>query len=247
MRLKCLGCEALARLIYWSAAQSPHIVDVEMFELGLHNRPLNLQKLLQEKINATPADEYDAIILGYGVCGKATVGLSSPSLPMIIPRAHDCITLFLGDRMRYKREFEDNPGTYWYTIDYMERKKPGDALGATSMSTDSKAQYEEYVEKFGQDNADYLMEVMGAWQEHYKRAAFIDMGVGDGEAVADQAAGDAQRRGWQFETMVGDLTLIHRLIMGDWDDDFLRLEPGQTIEMSYDDNVVECGLIRLID
>ena len=27
------------------------------------------------------------------------------------------------------------------------------------------------------------MEVMGAWREHYDRAAFIDMGVGDPSAV----------------------------------------------------------------
>ncbi len=241
MRLKCLGCEALARLIYWSAAQSPHIVDIEMFELGLHNRPVGLRELLQERIDAIPADEYDAIVLGYGVCGKATVGLASPHLPMVIPRAHDCITLYLGDRMRYKQEFEENPGTYWYSVDYVERKKPGDALGATSMSTDSSAVYAEYVEKFGQDNADYLMEVMGAWQNHYQRAVYIDMGISNDESVADMAQDDAQRRGWQYQPMAGDLKLIHKLLMGDWDEDFLRLEPGQAIEMSYDDDVVECA------
>ena len=242
MRYYCLGCEALARLIYWSAAQSPHIIDVEMYELGLHNRPDNLRDILQEKINAVSPEDYDAILLGYGVCGKATIGLSSPHLPMVIPKAHDCITLFLGDRKRYKMEFEENPGTYWYTIDYIERKKPGDALGATSLSTDSTAEYEQYVEKFGKDNADYLMEVMGAWQQHYQRAAYIDIGVGDGEAVAELAEGDAQRRGWQFETMGGDPTLIYRLIMGQWDDDFLQLRPGQTIAMSYDDDVIESTL-----
>ncbi len=37
MKLKCLGCEALARIVYLCAAQSPHIVDVELFQLGLHN------------------------------------------------------------------------------------------------------------------------------------------------------------------------------------------------------------------
>ena len=243
MRLKCLGCEALARLIYACAAQSPHIVDIELFELGLHNRPNDLRARLQERIDATPAEDYDAILLGYGICGKATIGLSSPRLPMVIPRAHDCITLFLGDRMRYKDEFEENPGTYWYTIDYIERHKPGDALGATSASTDSAAQYEEYVQKFGKDNADYLMEVMGAWHSHYQRASFIDMGVGDGTAVEADAQDAAQRRGWLFERMAGDLVLIRKLILGEWDEHFLQLEPQQSISMSYDDNVVECTLV----
>ncbi len=244
MRLKCLGCEALARLIYLCAAQSPHIVDIELFALGLHNRPNELRNKLQERIDATPAEDYDAIILGYGICGKATIGLSSPHLPMVIPRAHDCITLFLGDRLRYKTEFEESPGTYWYTIDYIERKKPGDALGATSASTDSTAQYNEYVEKFGKDNADYLMEVMGAWESHYERAAFIDMGVGDGTAVAENAEAIAGRRGWLYEKMAGDMVLIRKLILGEWDGDFLRLEPRQSITMSYDENVVECALVE---
>ena len=39
--------------------------------------------------------------------------------------------------------------------------------------------------------------------------------------------------------MTGDLVLIKRLLDGDWaDDDFLVLEPGQRIEMSYGDEVV---------
>ena len=52
MRLKCLGCEALARLVYLCAAQSPHIVDVELFQLGLHNEPSDLQARLQGQIDA---------------------------------------------------------------------------------------------------------------------------------------------------------------------------------------------------
>ena len=47
MRLKLLGCEALARLFYYCAAQSPHIVDMELFALGLHNRPNELRQTLQ--------------------------------------------------------------------------------------------------------------------------------------------------------------------------------------------------------
>jgi len=35
--------------------------------------------------------------------------------------------------------------------------------------------YAQYIQKYGQDNADYLMEVMGAWQQHYQRAAYVDL------------------------------------------------------------------------
>jgi hypothetical protein len=242
VKLKCLGCDALARIVYLCAAQSPHIVDVELFQLGLHNDPSDLRARLQEQIDATTTQGYDAIVLAYGLCGQSTAGLIARDIPLVIPRAHDCITLFLGDRERYKDEFENHPGTFWYTLDYVERK---DGAGTTlslgsGLDTDINAVYDEYVEKYGVDNANYLMEVMGAWQNHYQRAVFIDMGVGDGTAVEAVAQGEATRRGWIFERVSGDLVLIRRLLAGDWKTDFLLLEPGQQITMSYDHNVVGC-------
>ena len=242
MKLKCLGCDALARIVYLCAAQSPHIVDVELFQLGLHNDPADLRARLQERIDATTGKDYDALVLAYGLCGQSTDGLVAGDIPLVVPRAHDCITLFLGDRERYNREFRDNPGTYWYALDYVERK---DSAGTTfalgsNMETDINAVYEEYVEKYGEDNADYLMEVMWAWKDHYKRAVFIDMGVGDGAAVEAEAQGEADRRGWTFERMAGDIVLIRRLLAGDWERDFLVLEPGQQITMTYDAQIIGC-------
>jgi hypothetical protein len=88
------------------------------------------------------------------------------------------------------------------------------------------------------------MEVMGAWQSHYKRAVYIDMGLGDGTAVEARAQAEAARRGWVFERMAGDMVLIRRLISGDWQtdpgNDFLVLPPGQQVVMTYDENVIGC-------
>ncbi len=242
MKLKCLGCDALARVVYLCAARSPHIVDVELFRLGLHIEPPDLRARLQDRIDAVNGQGYDAIVLAYGLCGQATAGLIARDIPVVIPRAHDCITLFLGSRDRYKDQFEKYPGTYWYVQDYIERN---DTSGTTlslgsAADTDIHDVYEEYVEKYGKDNADYLMEVMGAWQNHYQRAVFIDMGTGDSTAVEQQAQDEATRRGWTFERMAGDLVLIRRLLAGDWETDFLILEPGQQIKMTYDDEVVGC-------
>jgi hypothetical protein len=243
MKLKCLCCEALTRLAYLGAALSPHVVDVELFKIGLHNQPLNLRGRLQAQIDATNGQGFDAITLAYGLCGQATAGLVAREIPLIIPRAHDCITLFLGSRSRYQAQFEHNPGTYWYALDYMQRRDNTStslALGAGVDNDRLQERYQEFVEKFGEDNAQYLMEVMGAWQSHYNRAAYIDMGVGDGRAVEEQARDEANRRGWAFQRLAGDYSLIVRLLAGAWDDDFLVVEPGQEIAMAYDDGVVAC-------
>ena len=105
--------------------------------------------------------------------------------------------------------------------------------------------YDEYVRKYGQDNADYLMEVMGAWQKHYKRAAYIEMGIGDGTEVEDKAKAEAERRGWVFDRVAGDMVLIRRLVEGDWEDDFLIVRPGEQVKMTYDEGVIGCSLASI--
>lgn len=264
MRIKCLACEALARPVYLCAAHSPHIVDVELFRIGLHREPTDLRARLQARIDAADQDltgfptdsrrqlfrssegaPYDAVVMVYGLCGQATAGLIARDVPLVIPRAHDCITLFLGDRARYGEAFREHPGTYWYALDYVERNDGSTALGAEA---DAEVQdvYQEYVAKYGVDNAEYLMEVMGAWQKHYDRARFIDMGVGDSSHVEAHARSLAEQRGWAFERVAGDLVLIRRLLNGEWagegKEDFLIVPPGQQVRMTYDVDVIGCVL-----
>lgn len=244
LRLKCLGCEALARIAYLCAAHSPNLIDLSLYEIGLHNRPGELRATLQAQIDAVSPDKYDAVVLIYGLCGQATLGLRAGRVPLVIPKAHDCITLFLGDRTRYKIAFEEEPGTYWYTNDYLERKANSGVSLGTGLEIDLASVYDEYVEKYGQDNADYLMEVMGTWRQHYKRAVYIDSGIGNGDAVKNQAREQATQRGWQFEPMTGDLVLIRRLLAGEWDGDFLVLTPGQESIMTYDEEVIGCRAVE---
>lgn len=242
MRLKCIGCDALARLIYQCAATSPHLVDVTLLKLGLHRKPADLQARLQREIDASAGQGYDAVVMAYGLCGRATAGITARDIPVVIPRAHDCITIFLGSRARYTEQHEGQPGTYWYTKDYIERGSLDGsltALGAVSEDGfDIEGEYDTYVAKYGKDNADYLMEIMGAWRSHYQRAAFIDLGIGDSQAVENQAREEAVRRGWAFERVAGDIILIRRLLFGDWNEDFLTLQPGQKLGMSYDADVI---------
>lgn len=250
MRLFCLGCEVLARPLYLCAARTPHIVDIRLFRRGLHNNPADLRRPLQAEVDSASAQvnadgkpEYDAIVMGYGLCGQAVAGLTARSLPVVIPRAHDCITLFLGSRERYEYQFQDFGGTYWYEHDYIERDDGSGGNLALGSGTDSQLEkvYDQYVAKYGKENADYLMEVMGAWQQHYKRAAIIDMGIGDISATVARAESDAARRGWTVETIAGDMVLIRRLLEADWQDDFLVLEPGEQVRMTYDAGVIGCA------
>ena len=242
MRLYAIACDVVARPVYLCAARSPHVVDIRLFERGLHNEPRALRDRLQEAIDAAPSVA-EAVVLGYGLCGGATAGIVARDRPVVLPRAHDCITLFLGARERYAEEHARS-STYWYVADQLERKDGYRAsAGGLAIGSDTDEQIEatraEYVEKYGADNADYLMEVLGGWRVHYGRAAFVSMGVAD-ETVPEAAARDeAERRGWAFERLEGSMVLLRRLLDGDWDDDFLVLRPGEELAMSWDDGVVK--------
>jgi hypothetical protein len=240
-RYIALTCEALARSIYASAARSPHTVSVRLYRQGLHNTPKRLQAALQDAVDAIEPGECDAILLVYGICGTSTLGLTAHHTPLVIPRAHDCITLYLGSRQRYQAEFDAQPGTYWYSLDFMERQEPGATvvLGAANLDVIEDV-YEEYVEKYGRDNADYLMEVMGEWGKHYTRAVYIDMGVGDGQAFEKLAQDEATRRGWVFERREGNRRLLEMLINGEWpEDEFLVVPPGHAIQQTGEDGLVK--------
>jgi hypothetical protein len=242
-RLVALTCEVLARSVYLCAARSPHVVDVRLNRRGLHDDPPNLRSILQAQVDEV-GPPYDAVVLAYGLCGGAIAGLRVGSLPVVVPRAHDCITLFLGSRDRYSAEFLGHPGTFWYVQDYLERSEDGSPFGGVGAGTEAATQatYEQYVAKYGEENAAYLMEAMGAWRSHYDRAAYVDMGVAtpDAAAMAEvRAREDAGQRGWAFEKLAGELILVKRLIDGDWDEaDFLVLAPGEQLAMSYDESVI---------
>ena len=244
MRFKLIACEVLAREVYLCAARSRHVIDVELVEKGLHNTPDLLRAELQGRVDRTRDDLYDAVLLGYGLCGNSLLGLTARNVRLVMPRAHDCITLYLGARSLYDQQFTENPGTYYYTADYIERtgsdvESIGVSLGSATQAN-IQAVYQEYVAKYGKDNADYLMEVMGAWSEHYSRAVFIDHEHTRFLGYEQVAIDEAGRRGWSYLKIAGSLALIWQLMSGDWPPaDFLVVEPGQKVVPSYDDQVVQ--------
>ena len=238
MRIRLIACEALHRECCRAAAESPHVVDLSFIPFGLHDTPSELRAAIQSEIDASQGCDY--IALGYGLCSRGTAELRASSAPLVIPRAHDCITLFLGSRARYSEEFTANPGTYYYSAGWIERKE-GDVQQGFVDDLHAKRddeRYREYVEKYGEDNAKFLMEQEAQWSANYTRAAFIDTGVGDPETYRRFTGEVADGHGWEYAELPGDTSLIDRLLSGDWDDDFLIVQPGQTIMESFDQTIL---------
>lgn len=242
MKINVITCEALTREIRLASARSPHTIDITFLNFGLHNTPDKLREVIQDRVDACEDGGYDAIILGYGLCSRGAAEIDARSIPIVIPRMHDCITAFLGSRKRYDEEFREHPGTYYYSPGWIERKE-GDMQQGFIDDAQTRAyqeRYEEYVEKYGEDNAKYLIEQEQQWYAHYTRAAFINMGIGAIEDYRKFTSDLATSRGWEYAEIEGDMSLIQRLLDGDWDsDDFLKVEPGQRVIESFDELILK--------
>jgi len=239
MRLLAITCDILLRPAYFFAARSPHTVEVVNLSAALHAEPLTLGQRIQAQIDAAGPD-IDAVVLGYGLCGGATAGLTARAVPVVLARAHDCVTIFLGARGRYQAEHQAAPGTYWYVQDQMDRGNDlkGWLLGDAARSDEVAETRADYVARFGEENAAYLMEVLGEWRGRYERGVFIDTGLPPAVDAEQRAREETERRGWRFERMLADLTLVRQLLYGEWGEDFQILRPGERLEMSHDDGVV---------
>ncbi|MBU4429440.1 MAG: DUF1638 domain-containing protein, partial [Verrucomicrobia bacterium] len=167
---------------------------------------------------------FDAILLGYALCSNGTANLKAGSSPLVIPRAHDCISLLLGSRKRYQDYFDRHPGTYWYSSGWIETcLMPG------------KERYEQtlayYARLYGEDNAQYLMDLQSDWYQAYHRAAYVDWGFPNREREQAFTRKCAADLGWEYDELQGDAGLLQRLVDGEWpEDEFLILQPGQISE-----------------
>jgi hypothetical protein len=239
-RFKLLACEILFREVCSIAARVKNRIDIEFLPKGLHDiGRVAMSERLAEKINAVDETQYDAILLAYALCNGGIVGLSAGKIPLVVPRAHDCITLFLGDRQHYLDYFFANSETYFQTTGWIER-----GVGLGQGVSDDVAErlgigmpYEKLVERYGEDNAKYLREQLTSMR-YYSKLAFIETGVEPDNSYERQTINLAKERGWKYEKLRGNLTLLQRLMDGTWDDDFLVVPPGSTINFSYDDNII---------
>jgi len=247
--LKVIACEIAFREITHLAAGCPNLLDLEFITQGLHDVPRTGGSRIQGCIDAVPEGKYEAILLGYGLCGYLIRGLTARHTKLVIPRAHDCITFFLGSKERYAQVAQERVGTYFYTSGWLEclrrrgeKAQPGDATylpTRAGIGGNVHEAYEGWVKKYGVERAQYLLAQIDKWTEHYTHGALIDFDFARPLRLDEQVKQVCAQRGWRFEEMPGDLGLLRRWLAGDWSEkDFLILEPGESVGASYDDAIL---------
>ena len=234
--LAVITCAVLEDEIGHFAARSPRVRRVEMLEQGLHNEPDRLRVELQRAVDAVEADpRIGAIVLGYGLCSRGVEGVTTRRCRLVVARAHDCITLLLGSKQRYADYVARHPGTYWYSPGWNRHHLPP---GPERY----ERYYEQYRRKYGEDNAQFLMEAEQQWFTTYSRATYVDLTVGATDEDVAYTRRCADWLKWEFDRVAGDPALIEALLGGEWDADrFCVLQPGQTVRMTADERVIEAA------
>jgi hypothetical protein len=235
-RLQLITCKVLQREAYFCAARSPNVVDIVLMQQGLHDEPDRLRREVQKALERTQDIQgrpYDASLLGYGLCSNGVVGLGA-QIPIVIPRAHDCITVLLGSKERYQEYFDAHRGVYWYSPGWIE-----------SGRQPSRERYEklleEYTRKYGADNAQYLMEVEQTWMKEYSWATYVDWGLTEADGYKAFTQECAAFLRWNYDELTGDSRLMQRFVDGLWsDEEFLIVPPGQRVA----EDVTNKGIIK---
>jgi len=242
MRVRAICCEILFREACLVAANSPLIIDLDFLRKGLHN--LGSEKMrteIQKAVDAVDPERHEATVLGYALCNNGITGIEATRTKLVIPRAHDCISFFLGSAARYQEYFESHPGTYFRTTGWSERDRADDNQGAVHDQLGPSRTYQEYVEKYGEDNAKYIFETLGGWKTAYSRMTYIDMGLAIEEEHVRRAQEEAKDNGWEFERIRGDWRLLKAMFEGNWSrEDFLTVEAGGVVEASFDECILGC-------
>jgi hypothetical protein len=187
-------------------------------EQGLHRTPEKLRKQLQDTINE--CREYTVLLLGYGLCSRAVIGLKiAPYQKMIVPKIDDCIGISLGSRARYYSEFEQNPGTYYFTRGWIE-------TGA-----DPLTEYYETIPKYGEELAKWAARES---LKNYRRAIFIKTDNCNLESSRKYVKEFAEFFKLRYEEMEGGLGYLKKLLFGPWDGDFVTADGVQISDEMFE-------------
>jgi len=228
-----IACGVLDAEIGFFVQGLKHVVHLEFLRQGLHNEPPRLRSELQVAIDRVEAEvpAAEVIVLGYGLCSRGTEDITARRCTLVMARAHDCITLLLGSKEKYAAYVGSHPGTYWYSPGWNRYHTPPGKERYEKL-------YQQYLEQYGQDNAEFLMETEQHWFKTYDRATYVDLGVDATESDLAYTQGCADWLKWKYDRQHGDPALLCALLSGPWDEErFVIVQPGQTIRMTSDASV----------
>lgn len=185
----------------------------DVHELGKsnHNFPDRLRNQLQAEIDAL--QDYDRILLSFGICGNAACGLTSSHAELVIPKVDDCVSLLMGG---VKPRLECLNGKFGIFL------------------TAGWLRYEENIwdeicrtkQRYSEKRAAKILERMFGEMTYL---TVLDTGAYNLADILEKAEKIAETLHLELRVIKGDLSLLTGLLKGSWDADrYAVFPPGIT-------------------
>ena len=215
-----IACRSLKPELEKTAVESSSEAELIFLDQELHRTPDKMPAEVQQAVDDVK-DTADEIVLGYGLCSNGIVGVTAPPQGLIVPKVHDCITLFLGARNLYRQAFKENPGTYYLTPGWIDEQK--DPLGIME---------NDYTPRMGKEFAEW-----GIKEElkNYTHIVFVSSTAAREqiENLRKRARDNACFLEKQFEEVEGQDAYFRKILNGPYnEEDFIFFKGGQKITQS---------------
>lgn len=216
MNTLILACNTIRPELERAAAETECPYPFKWVESGLHLRPDSLRARLQEELDSI--ENVDRVLLGFGFCGHAVVGLISRDYELVMPKVDDCITLLLGSKENRDRCC-DAGGVYFLTKGWLE--------GETNIWTE----YQAVLARFGPDSTEKIYRRMLA---HYEFLGLIDTGAYELDLLLPEVEAIAATLNLKTRVLPGTDSYAKKLLSGPWDEgDFVVVPPNTKIELFH--------------
>lgn len=163
------------------------------------------------------------------------VGLHSSRVPLVIPRGHDCTTLLMGSKEGYREYFDAVKGTSFISQGWADHGFESEE------ERDLEALRQRYMEEYDDEDAvEFLMEMAKNSMVHYSCLTCIFWPEFPRQRLEEMGRRHAAENNWEFKTYEGSSSLLRDMLEGRWDEEkFLVVQPGQTVQPSYDRLIIK--------
>lgn len=194
---------------------------VVWIEKGLHEYPEKLKKELSKQIPEN--DGYTYMLLLYGMCGNAVIGLSAQNSVLVIPNFDDCVRMLM---CHEKGQLIPTRADRLYLTDEW-----------TTSEKFLLKEFDSYIERYGEKKGRMIAEMMIG---HYSGIDFIDDGTYDAPASAESISHQAAAYGLQCGCVQGTLRVLEKILLGQWDEEVVVKQPGEIVCMEDFDDRTRC-------
>ncbi|MEA4966422.1 MAG: DUF1638 domain-containing protein [Oscillospiraceae bacterium] len=211
MRTEIISCKTIHLELQRAMRETGCCYPVHELDSGLHNVPRRLTDALQAQLDALQCDR---VLLGFGFCGNAMVGLT-PHCELILPKVDDCISLLMGYRRRH--EVTQKMPSYFMSKGWLD--------GERNIWTEHEYAFQKYGPRIGQEIFDLMF-------ANYRQLCVLDTGCCELSSLLPETQRIADALKLKHTVLAANVQYLRDLLTGPWEETrFLRVPAGTPIRL----------------